>query len=260
MSNRSGSLQELLQSAIQNQTNNFYTAIPCIVVAIRDNLEGMMVDIQPTVNQKLKDGTVKERPPIPGVPVQFPVSTRAGFTFPIEVGTPGLAVFSMRNLDAWKSGNGRPATPLNFAKFDKGDAIFIPGIQPPQIAVNNPATRLWPHDTKDAVVVNNIGQTTECEVRLKANGDIQINTNNNVEVNCDQAVVTANSRLDLSSAEININAPITNWLGNIILQGNLTQSGNYTSTGTMTFNGINFSTHKHTDVQVGTGVSGGPTN
>lgn len=259
MSNREGSLQELLQSAIQNQTNNMYTSIPCIVVAVRDNLEGMMVDIQPTVNQKLKDGTAKERPPILGVPVQFPVSTRAGFTFPVEVGTPGLAVFSMRNLDAWKSGNGRPSNPLNFAKFDKGDAIFIPGIQPPSVSVNNPSKRVWQHSTSDAVLVNNIGTGQEVEVRLKASGDVVINTNQNVFVNCDNATVIAQGDMTLSCSNLDVTADsatfdigATNWIGNI------THSGNYTMTGTATFNGIVFNTHVHTGVQPGPGNTGGP--
>lgn len=254
MSNREGSLQELLQSAIQNQTNNMFTAIPCIVVAVRDNLEGMMVDIQPTVNQKLKDGTAKERTPILGVPVQFPVSTRAGFTFPIEVGTPGLAVFSMRNLDAWKSGNGRPANPLNFAKFDKGDAIFIPGIQPPSVSVNNPSKRIWQHSTSDAVLVNNIGTGQEVEVRLRASGDVVINTNQNTFVNCNNATINAQGALSMTANTITIDAleslsissPAalvsinqTNWSGAI------TQDGAYTGTGVQTFNGVVFSSHVH---------------
>jgi hypothetical protein len=254
MSNREGSLQELLQSAIQNQTNNLYTAMPCIVVSVRDNLEGMMVDIQPTVNQKLKDGTAKERPPILGVPVSFPVSTRAGFTFPIEVGTPGLAVFSMRNLDAWKSGNGRPSNPLNFAKFDKGDAIFIPGIQPPSVSVNNPSKRLWQHSTSDAVLVNNIGTGQEVEVRLKASGDVVINTNQNVFVNCDNATVTAQSNLDITANNITIDAlesfnltsPVANIsIGSTSWSGTISQSGNYSGMGVQTFNGVIFSSHVH---------------
>lgn len=239
-------MQELINSGNQSQNNNMYTSIPCIVVAVRDNLEGMMVDIQPTVNQKLKDGTAKERPPILGVPVSFPVSTRAGFTFPIEVGTPGLAVFSMRNLDAWKSGNGRPANPLNFAKFDKGDAIFIPGIQPPSVSVNNPSKRLWQHSTSDAVLVNNISTGQEVEVRLKASGDVVINTNQNVFVNCDNATVTAQGDMTLSCANLDVTANsatfdigATNWIGDI------THSGNYTMTGTATFNGVVFNTHVH---------------
>lgn len=255
MSDREGSLQEVLVAAFQNQMSNVHTAIPCIVVAVRDSLNGAMVDIQPTVNQRFKDGTTKERPVILGVPVSFPVSTTAGFTFPIEVGTPGMAVFSMRNLDAWKNSSGRPTTPLNFAKFDKGDAMFIPGIQPPGVSVNNPAKRKWSHSTKDAVLVNNIGTAQECEVRLKSSGDITVNTDFNVEVNCKNATITAQEDVDVicqnftvdaagsfdvTAATGTINNPTTTWTGAINHTGNYVMTG-----GSATFNGIIFNTHDH---------------
>ncbi len=205
MSDREGSLQEVLVAAFQNQMSNVNTAIPCIVVAVRDSLNGAMVDIQPTVNQRFKDGEVKERPVVLGVPVAFPVSSTAGLTFPIKVGSTGIAIFSMRNLDAWKNSSGRPTTPLNYAKFDKGDAMFIPGIQPPGESVNNPSKRTWPHSTEDVVLVNNIGTANECEVRLKPSGDVVINTLQNVEVKCNNATVTATASISLTAPQVNIN-------------------------------------------------------
>lgn len=252
MSNIPASLQELQVAAFQSQMANVYTAIPCIVVAVRDNLNTQMVDIQPTINQKMKDGTVKERTVILGVPVVFPVSKSAGFTFPINVGDTGLAVFSMRNMDAWKSGNGKPSTPMNFAKMDKGDAIFIPGLQPMSIAVNNPAKRVWSHDTKDAVLVNAIGTSNECEVRLKPDGNILIRTNKDVSVECDNADVLANTSMTITTPELNINADV-NITGNVVHMGNYSQTGNYILSGTATFNGIVFDTHVH-------GASPGPSN
>ena len=213
MSDRSGSLQEVLVAAFQNQANQINTAIPCIVVAVRDSLNGAMVDIQPTVNQRFKDGTTKERPVVLGVPVAFPVSSTAGLTFPIKVGSTGIAVFSMRNLDAWKGSSGRPTTPLNYAKFDKGDAMFIPGIQPPGESVNNPSKRTWLHSTEDVVLVNNIGTGNECEVRLKPSGDIVINTNQNVEVNCKNATVTAQENVDVICQNVTVDCDIADVTG-----------------------------------------------
>lgn len=213
MSDREGSLQEVLVAAFQSQMSNHHTAIPCIVVAVRDSLNGAMVDIQPTVNQRFKDGEVKERPVVLGVPVAFPVSSTAGLTFPIKVGSTGIAVFSMRNLDAWKNSSGRPATPLNFAKFDKGDAMFIPGIQPPGESINNPSKRTWPHSTEDVVLVNNIGTANECEVRLKPSGDIVINTLQNVEVNCNNATVTAQENVDVICQNVTVDCDIADVTG-----------------------------------------------
>lgn len=213
MSDRSGSLQEVLVAAFQNQMSNVNTAIPCIVVAVRDSLNGAMVDIQPTVNQRFKDGNVKERPVILGIPVSFPVSSTAGLTFPIKVGSTGIAVFSMRNLDAWKNSSGRPTTPLNYAKFDKGDAMFIPGIQPPGESINNPSKRTWPHSTEDVVLVNNIGTANECEVRLKPSGDVVINTLQNVEVNCNNATVTAQENVDVICQNVTVDCDIADVTG-----------------------------------------------
>lgn len=231
MANQSPSLQETLIAAFQSQANNMWTAIPCIVVAV--HLDKQMVDIQPAINQKMKDGTTRERPVIMGVPISFPVSKSAGFTFPIAIGDTGLAVFSMRNMDAWKSGNGKPATPMNFAKFDKGDAIFIPGIQPTSIAVNNPAKRIWDHSTADAVLVNNIGTSLEAELRIKPDGSIMIRTSGAVSVECDTADVLANSSASITTPQLTVDAMNTTWTGNV------------THTGTFSFNGVVFSTHRH---------------
>lgn len=247
MSNREASLEELLKSAIQSEMNNVYTSIPCVVVAVRDNLSTMMVDIQPSVNQKMKDGTVRERTVIQGVPVQFQVSKTSGFTFPVKVGDTGIALFSMRNIDSWKSGNGNPVTPQNFAKFDKSDAIFIPGIQPIGVAVNNPNKHTLSHDTNDTVVFHNLGQGAECELRLKADGSIQITTSN-------QPIVITGSEVTVNAESINLNAnTMAVNVGNTTWSGNITHNGNYSGTGVQTFNGVVFSTHVH-------GSSPGPSN
>ena len=243
-------IQDVLTSAFNSQMQNLYTAIPCIVVNVRDGLNGSMVDIQPTINQKFKDGTVKERPVIQGIPVSFPVSNTAGMTFPIKSGDTGLAIFSMRNMDGWKSGNGRPVSPTNFAKMDKGDAIFLPGIQPPSMAVNNPGKHVLTHDTRDTVMFANLG-SAECEVRLKADGSIEVNTSNQpVVINCSDATVNASNSINLNAQTMTVDVPDITFIGNI------THQGDYTQFGTYTLNSININLHVHNGVQPGSGNSG----
>lgn len=247
-------IQSTMVSAFDSQINNLYTIIPCIVVAVRDGLNGQMVDIQPTINQKQQDGTVAERPTIGGVPVSFQVSKKAGFTFPIEVGDTGTAMFSMRNMDGWKAGNGRPASPMNFAKMDKSDAIFLPGIQPPGVAVNNPAKHVLTHDPKDTVVFANLGGV-ESEVRLKVDGSVEINTSNQpVIINCSDATVNASNSINLNAQNMTVDCANTLWIGNVVQQGNWTQTGTYV------LNTININLHKHTNITVGSGISGPSTN
>jgi len=232
-------IQDAMMSAFESQMGNIYTAMPCVVVAIRDSLQGQMVDIQPSLNQKFKDGSVQERPVILGVPVSFQVSKTAGFTFPINVGDTGTAIFSMRNMDTWKSGNGRPTSPANAAKMDKSDAIFFPGIQPPGVAVNNPSKHILTHNTQDTVMFANLGGA-ESEVRLKADGSVEVNTSNKpVIINCSDATVNASTSINLNAPTMTVDVANTLWIGNI------NHTGNYTGVGVQTFNGVVFSTHRH---------------
>lgn len=250
---RQPSLQELMVASFESQVSDLYTSIPCIVLAV--DLVKATVDIQPTINQKLPDGSIMERPVAMGVPISFPVSSTAGFTFPVEVGSTGMAIFSMRDMEGWLGGNGRPSTPLTNGKMDKNDAIFLPGIQPPSITVNNPAKRVLTHDVYDAVMVNNIGTSTEVEVRLKPNGSIILNAPmNNVEVNCKNSVINATEGATITGQQFVIDAP------DIQMFGNVTHNGNFTGIGTYTFNAIEFNGHKHTGVMSGGSNTGGPTN
>lgn len=246
---RESSLQELVVASFDAQIANQYTSIPCIVVSV----DGPnMVSIQPTINNKSRDGTVVERPPILGVPVGFPVSSTAGMTFPIKVGDTGLAVFSMRNLDGWKAGNGRPSSPQNFAVMDKGDAMFYPGLQPPGSSINSPGKHVLAHNTADTVMFSNIGGN-EAEVRIKADGSIEINTSQQpVTINCSEAIVNASTSIQLTSPAMIVDVEETTWVGAI------NHTGNYTGVGTHTFNGIPFETHKHIGVTSGNGTSGTP--
>lgn len=240
---RESSLQELVIASFESQLNNQYTSIPCIVVAV---VGPNMVSIQPTINNKSKDGTVVEHPSIVGVPVGFPVSDTAGMTFPIKVGTTGLAIFSMRNLDGWKSGNGRPSSPQNFAVMDRSDAMFYPGLQPPGSSVNSPTKHVLAHDVNDTVMFSNIGGS-ECEVRLKVDGSIEINTSNQpVTINCSNAIVNASEGIELNAQTMTVDIPTTTWLGAINHVGDYSHTGNYTLIGGQaTFNGVVFNTHRH---------------
>jgi len=246
-------IQDTVNSAFDYKMESVNTAIPCIVIGVRDNGSGQLVDIQPAINQKLQDGSIRERPPILGVPIGYQVSSTAGMTYPIKIGDTGLAVFSMRDMDVWKGGNGRPSTPSTSGKMAASDAVFYPGIQPPGNAVNNPSKHVLTHSTADTVMFANLG-AVECEVRLKADGSIEINTSNQpVTINCSNATINATQEVNITTPLMNVDADMTNWIGPIV------HTGNYTGTGVQTFNGIVFSTHRHIGVQSGNGTSGIPT-
>lgn len=225
-------LQKAMTSAFGYQMSDIYTAIPGIVVTVRDNFQNLYIDVQPSVNNLDEDGTITERPVIMNVPVQMPSSSTSAVIVPINVGDPVFLIFSMRGLDTWKRGNGRPTTPSDLRKFDKRDCIAIPGVMPIGNSTNDPAKHVWTHNPKDLTIVHNLGSGAEVEVRLKTDGSIAINTTNKVEIQCDQVIVNANTSIEVNCPTISFN-------------GNVTHIGNYDMAGTFTLNGINMNTHKH---------------
>lgn len=240
--------EEVLKLSFRTGALGMYTAIPCVVVTVHGNLNDQKVDVQPSVNTLYKDGADEEHPPILGVPVVFPASRTSMLSFPINVGDTVLCVFSQRGMDNFKIGSGNPTTPTDYRHHNKKDAIAIPGLFPFSKALNNPAKRNLSHNTRDAVLAHNIGTSGECEVRLKENGDIQLNTpNNKVIVNCKDAVVNSTT-VDINATSMTVDVANTTWTGN------LTMSGTYV------LDGITMNTHVHPGVMSGPSKTGTPSN
>lgn len=237
---REASFQELLNSAFDYQTDSIYTAIPAVVVTVRNSFENLTIDAQPSINIKDRDGVITERPVIMNIPVSMPMSRTSAVLMPLHVGDSVFLMFSMRGLDVWKRSNGRPSTPSDYRKFDKKDCIAIP-ISTISNSPNQPSRHIWPHDTNDFTIVHNLGQATESEIRIKLDGSVVINTNNKIEVNCDTANVIADSEVNITTPTMNIDSQVN-------------------VTGGLNVNGIDFTNHKHINTQPGTGTSGTPTN
>lgn len=249
-------IEDLIRSGFSSQMTDIYTSIPCIVVGV-DGLNEQRIDVQPAINKRFKNEEIREHPAILSVPLMFPSSSTSSFTFPISVGDSVLCVFSQRGMDTFKAGNGGLQTPTDFRKFNKRDAVAIPGLYPFSKSVNKQSNRSLPHNIQDAVVSHNLGKGTEVEVRLKANGDVLIKSPTTVTVECTDAVVTA-------TTSMTITVPNSEWTGNMTFTGNITFNGNMIHNGNNTQNGIyildtvNMNTHYHTGVTPGSGNSGPP--
>lgn len=244
-------LTDYIQTQFQINMAEVYTALPCIVTNVSGNFENQRVDVQPSVNTLYKDGTSEEHTQILGVPVLLPGSSTSMVSFPINVGDTVMCVFSQRSMDNFKIGNGQPTVPNDYRKFSDQDAVAIPGLFSFSKSVNRPAIRKYPHNPKtDLVIAHNIASGTEVMIQFKQNGDMIINTEQNVTVNCKVGELNATESYTINTPTMNINAQTTNWTGNII------HSGNYTMTGQAKFNGILFDTHFHSGVTPGSGTSG----
>lgn len=262
---REPSLEEVLESNFSYMMAGIYTAIPGIIVNIRDGLVTSFVDVQPTINMISDDEDPIPRPVILNVPLIFPVSRSGGITFNVDVGDPILLVYSMRGLDTWKRGTGTSVTPVDYRKMDGRDCIAIPGLQPLSISVNNPSKRSNPHDTKDTVMVAGIGTGNEVEIRLKPSGQCIVNAPSSTVVNTPYAEVNApNFKFNgngIINGTLNVLGLLTYGAGiagtggsyGTVINGNIVQSS-----GVISSNGIVLDSHTHTGVQPGGGNTGGP--
>jgi len=210
------SLQEVLNNAFNFHTSDMYTAIPAVILAVRSEAE-QLIDVQPLINIANVDSTHTERPQILGVPYIFPATSTSALILPVNVGDTVLLVFSMRALESFKQGSGIPANPLNWARFNKKDAMAILGLFPQKKAVNDPKKHTNPHSTKDTVLVHNLGTADEVEVRLKSNGGVVIN--------CKTAEVNATQSAHIETPNLTVDADNTTWNGDISLNGGLTATG-----------------------------------
>lgn len=244
-------LSDYLNSEFEMSMQNIWTACPGIVTGVSADFSDLRVTVRPSVNELYADGTSEEHLEILSVPVIMPGGRNSLVSFPIAVGDTVLLVFSNRSIDNFKIGNGQPTVPNDARKFEAEDAVAIPGLYPFSRSANRPGIRKYPHNPKtDLVIAHNLSSGTEVMIQLKQSGDLVINTEQSVTVNCKTGVMNATESYTINTATLNINATTTNWKGNIIHQGN------YTMTGQARFNGILFDTHFHSGVTPGNGTSG----
>lgn len=231
--------EDIIRTEIRMDRNRMMISIPAVITNIPNNLEDMRVDVQPSVNTLLKDGSSEEQPQILGVPVVMPGAGNSLINIPLNVGDTVLLVFCHRNIDNFKIGNGLPTTPPDLRKMDAQDAVAIAGLYPFSKSLNRPAIRKYAHNTKDLSITHNVGTASECEFRLTQTGQIFVRTSNDITVQGQNVNVQ-------STGTLTVQAPNTVWTGNMQFNG------------TFMLGAINLNTHKHPGVQTGAGTTQGP--
>lgn len=257
--------QEVMNSAMDYYTSNIYTSMPGIVVSV--DMANMRVEVQPALSMRDVDGDeTTHRPVILNVPLQLPVSDRGGLTYPISAGCPVELRWSMRGLDKWKRGDGKPDSPSDLRRFDIRDCTATPGIYPQGLSKNSVGSRSNAHNPDDVVLVHNIGGGNEVEVRLTPSGDVFINSPTKVTVNCKEAIVNADTSTEFNTQDFTVNSTSFNintgsyaisasdsatQTGNFTHTGNITHIGDTFQTGDIELNGISVDEHTHSGVVAG---------
>ena len=169
--------ESAVKALFDYQMRNVFTAIPAKVMQVEDAGE-QRVAVKPLINNVFPDWEDSiEFPTILSVQLMFPSSSTSAITFPINAGDTVLLVFAQSCMDVFKSGDGTTQPPSDYRRFDKRDAIAIPGLFPFGMAINQQSKRTLTHSTDDVVMAHNLGTEAECEIRLKPTGKVEINGN-----------------------------------------------------------------------------------
>lgn len=254
------SISEVITSLIEYNMRDKYTAIPAIILTVKNVGTSLFVDVQPLVSIRNKDGTVTQQATILNVPLQQPSSSIGGMVFPVKENDNVLLVFSMRGIDMWKRGDGTPSAASDYRMFSKMDCIAIPCIFPASMTPVPANKHTAGYSVGDVALYNNMGGNM-VEIILKTSGDVIVNSPGKVTVNCVDSEVNASNSATYNTKSFsvkcdNYSVSASSYSMNSSDGGGM--NGTFRMNGSFILNGINIETHRHTGVQTGSGTSGGP--
>jgi hypothetical protein len=160
-------MTDAMRQAVLFQLYDVHTALPGIIISY-DNTK-QKATIQPALKKSYTDGTTQEMPILNNVPVIFPRAGGASLTFPVLQGDTCLLLFIERSTDLWKSTGGIVA-PNDPRKFDLSDAVAFMGLMP--FSENS-----FSENNEDVLLTYK-----NSSIRIKASGDIQIETASKVAI------------------------------------------------------------------------------
>jgi len=126
-------LSDAINTVVENRLIEMHTSMPGIVKSF-DGDTGT-IQVVPALKRKTVNNEVIELPVINDVPVVYPQTSKAAFTFPLSEGDEVLLIFSERSIDSWKELGG-VVDPLDFRKFQLSDAFAIPFSRSKQVATD----------------------------------------------------------------------------------------------------------------------------
>ena len=247
---------EVIQSFIEYAHQNKFTALPGVILNVHNRGSQQLVDVQPCVSIRSRNGEITDQATILNVPYQQPASSLGGTVFPVNKGDNVLLVFCMRGIDTWKRGDGGLAPPSDYRMFSNQDCIAIPCIAPVANTPTSASKHSGDYALGDTIIFN--GGT---EIIQKPDGTTIINSPQRVVVNSPNVVVNS-TNVTINASQTTVNGTFT-VNGNTSINGNTTISGNNSVGGNLgvsgqgSISGRDFMSHSHSGVEQGPSSTGG---
>lgn len=145
---------QIIIDAINAALYEVHTWLPAQVTVVNDNGS---VNLQPLLQRRFKDGSLKDLPIIQNVPVSMPRGADYWIKLPVAQGDTGVALFCERSLDIWNVSGGI-VDPADTRTHDLSDAIFVPGLYPLNAPLPGNADDLVVHNGKAELYVQKNGK------------------------------------------------------------------------------------------------------
>jgi len=130
-------LPDVMNAIFDRRMSEIHTCLPAKV--IKYEFETQKATVQPLIKKDYLDGTKESLPIIVNVPVVWPRTAKASFTFPLEEDDYVMLLFSERAMELFLDKGGEQL-PGDRRQFDLIDAIAVPGLFPfnvPSLSTNN---------------------------------------------------------------------------------------------------------------------------
>lgn len=238
------SFLDVINANLDLALQDLHTCLPARIV--KYNPETQRATVQPLIKDKSRDDT-RDFSLIQGIPVVFPSDGLGNsiMTFPVAIGSIVIVWFFERNADTFKLSEGdTPVAPDDARMHDYNDAVAVAGLYPFGKAIGS-------HPT-DTVIRMNVDTELESNIHLTPSGNIIINSAKDTNINIGQnatinvtgtADVTVGGKTTLNSNGVEVNSTLSEFNGNVVVNGNINCSQTVTATTDVLGGGKSLKTH-----------------
>ena len=176
-----------IESAINNliSINNYSikTATPAVVVNT-DELKDGFIDVLPLVNYTNPyNRNHSSRSVLKHIRVVFPSTQSSTICFPVKQGDTVDLIFQSDDISKFTHGNKEQHNPTLLTFGNLLDCVAVVGFETMQDSCFNANNYSTDFDLNDLNIVHNKNTANEASIKIKQNGEIDITSKSNVNIN-----------------------------------------------------------------------------
>lgn len=176
-------VESVVKHMIKHNNYSIRTATPAIVVGVSELKDGL-IDVKPLVNytnpytrDTIEYGVLKS------VRVVYPSTQSSTICFPVKQGDTVDLIFQSDDISKFTHGNKEQHNPTLLTFGNLLDCVAVVGFETMQDSCFNANNYSTDFDLNDLNIVHNKNTANEASIKIKQNGEINITSKSNVDIN-----------------------------------------------------------------------------